>query len=90
MAPPTVWGPPAWQFIFAVIDDMPEYPADTEPFRMFFESFRGVLPCRTCREHYAAYIVTRPPPVWSRTAMWRWASTLRNTIREHNQAARPS
>jgi hypothetical protein len=85
MAPPSEWGPPAWFFIFSVIGDMPEYPKDTDYYQMFFESFRGVLPCPECRKHYNAYIDVYPPPVWSREATRQWAQTLRNKIRERNQ-----
>lgn len=85
MAPPSQWGPPAWKFIFAVIDDMPEYPADTEPYRMFFMSFQYVLPCEMCRAHYRNHVIRWPPPVWSRRAMKEWAIHLRLVIRERNQ-----
>jgi len=85
MAPPSQWGPPAWKFIFAVIDDMPAYPADTEPYRMFFMSFQYVLPCEMCRAHYRNHVIRWPPPVWSRTAMKEWAIHLRRVIRERNQ-----
>lgn len=84
MAPPSEWGPPAWAFIFAVIDEMDEYPRDTEYYRMFFESLKGVLPCEKCRFHYTRYIDVNPPPVWSREAMRSWAEVLRSKIRERN------
>ena len=84
MAPPSEWGPPAWAFIFAVIDEMDEYPIDTEYYRMFFESLKGVLPCEKCRFHYTRYIETNPPPVWSRDATRVWAETLRIKIRERS------
>ena len=82
MAPPSEWGPPAWRFIFAIIDDMPEYPADTEPFRMFFMSLQNVLPCEMCRQNYSRYIISRPPPVWSRSALKRWVIQLRQQIKD--------
>lgn len=84
MAPPSEWGPPAWAFIFAVIDEMDEYPQDTEYYRMFFESLKGVLPCEKCRFHYTQYVELNPPPVWSRDATRSWAETLRLKIRERS------
>lgn len=84
MAPPSEWGPPAWAFIFAVIDEMEEYPRDTEPYRMFFESLRGVLPCEKCRVHYSKFLDTNPVPVWSREATREWAVGLRYAIRKRN------
>ena len=84
MAPPSEWGPPAQAFIFAVIDEMDEYPQDTEYYRMFFESLKGVLPCEKCRFHYTQYVELNPPPVWSRDATRSWAETLRLKIRERS------
>lgn len=82
MAPPEEWGPPAWYFIFAIIDDMPDYPVNTEYYQMFFDSLRGVLPCEECRIHYSHWIEMYPPPVWSKTAMRDWATSLRLAIRK--------
>jgi hypothetical protein len=88
MAPPSEWGPPAWAFIFSVIDEMDEYPSDTEYYRMFFESLKGVLPCEKCRYHYSMYVSMYPPPVWSREATRAWASKLREDIRKRNEVNR--
>lgn len=85
MAPPDDWGPPAWYLIFTIIDDMPEYPSDTEYYRMFFESLQGVLPCQMCRDHYTRHISIYPPPVWSREAMRAWANNLRMKIKNNNK-----
>jgi hypothetical protein len=85
MAPPSEWGPPAWAFIFSVIDEMEEYPWDTSYYRMFFESLKGVLPCEKCRNHYIQYTETNPPPVWSREATRTWAETLRNKIHKEQK-----
>jgi hypothetical protein len=81
MAPPEEWGPPTWYLIFTIINDMPEYPRNTEYYQMFFESLQGVLPCQMCRDHYTSHIELFPPPVWSREAMRKWATDLRNKIR---------
>ena len=82
MAPPDVWGPPAWCFIFHVIDEMDDYSSNTEYYQMFFESLKGVLPCEECRMHYTKYIETNPPPVWSKKALRTWAENLRMSIRK--------
>ncbi len=82
MAPPEEWGPPAWYFIFTVIDEMPEYPKNTEYYQMFFESFRGVLPCAECKMHYTRWIEAHPVPVWSRESTRKWAQILRENIRK--------
>lgn len=81
MAPPEEWGPPAWVFIFTIIDAMPEYPTDIYHYQSFFDSLSGVLPCAECREHYTKYIEMNPPPVWSRSALRKWAQDLRMAIR---------
>lgn len=85
MAPPDDWGPPAWYLIFTIIDDMPDYPSNTEYYRMFFESLQGVLPCRMCREHYTQHVNIYPPPVWSREAMRDWANNLRMKIKANKK-----
>lgn len=83
MAPPDDWGPPAWYLIFTIIDDMPQYPSNTEYYRMFFESLQGVLPCQMCRDHYTQHISLYPPPVWSKDAMRSWANNLRMKIKNN-------
>ena len=83
MAPPDDWGPPAWYLIFTIIDDMPDYPSNTEYYRMFFESLQGVLPCQACRNHYTQHISVYPPPVWSKDAMLAWANNLRMKIKSN-------
>lgn len=85
MAPPSEWGPPAWAFIFAVIDEMPEYPRNRDHYAMFFESLKGVLPCEKCRYHYTRHMELNPPPVWSREATREWAHHLRQQIHQRNK-----
>jgi hypothetical protein len=76
---PEIWGPPAWEFIFAVIDQMPEFNAPPGYYE-FFHSFVDVLPCPTCRAHYRKYWITHPIPINSRNLTRIWAQNLRNEI----------
>jgi hypothetical protein len=79
---PEVWGPPAWDFIFAVIEQMPDgNPPDG--YLSFFHSFIDVLPCAVCRKHYRKYLLQHGPiPVKSRDLTRMWFQNLRIFIAE--------
>jgi len=78
---PEIWGPPAWEFIFAVIDQMPEHNAP-DGYMEFFHSFVDVLPCPVCKRHYRKYILANPIPIRSKNLTRIWAQNLRNEIAE--------
>jgi hypothetical protein len=76
---PNVWGPPAWEFIFSVIDTMP----DGDPpdgYLAFFHSFIDVLPCAVCRKHYRKHIMANPIPIKSRRLTRKYFEDLRLEI----------
>jgi len=80
MTDPNVWGPPAWEFIFAVIDQMPDG-NPPEGYISFFHSFIDVLPCGVCRKHYRKYLITNGPiPIQSRNLTRIWFQNLRYYI----------
>jgi len=76
---PNVWGPPAWDFIFAVIDQMPDgNPPDG--YIAFFHSFIDVLPCPVCRRHYRKHLLANPIPIKSRNLTRIYFQNLRLEI----------
>jgi len=81
---PEIWGPPAWVFIFSIIDQMPDgNPPDG--YILFFQSLTDVLPCGICKRHYRRYCMENPIPIHSREATRQWAQNLRNQIRDRKK-----
>ena len=85
---PDIWGPPAWEFIFAVIDQRPDgNPPDG--YLEFFHSLVDVLPCQVCRRHYRKYLLANPVPIKSRNLTRIWAQNLRMQIAIRKGRAEP-
>jgi len=78
---PSIWGPPAWKFIYAVIDQMPDGNPPDE-YIEFFHSFTKVLPCKTCQKHYSEYWNRRGNeiPIRSRAMTKLWFQNLEKKI----------
>jgi len=51
---PTVWGPPAWEFLHYVTLTYPNNPTEEEKntYKNFFITLGNILPCFSCRVNY--------------------------------------
>lgn len=80
---PTLWGPPAWEFIDYIVMHYPESPTIQDKTRMvnFVTSLGNVLPCEKCRASYTAFMKAYPPlhNVSSRSALGQWFSTYKGS-----------
>lgn len=78
------WGPALWRFLHASSFAFPEEPDAVRQMQMleFLKSVGRVLPCKTCREHYTAYLEEHLDErvVASRTALVEWLVALHNDV----------
>ena len=64
---PKKWGPPAWQFIDAIIAGYPAKPNKREINKMtdFMHSLSEILPCSSCRKNIYNFTTKYPPDKYS-------------------------
>jgi hypothetical protein len=81
---PSVWGPPFWLTIHIIALAYPATPTYSEKkaAKEFFESLLHLLPCPTCREHYAEHTRTLPlvPHLDTRDDLFKWTLELHNAV----------
>jgi len=82
--PPQVWGPFFWHTIHIVALGYPKDPtyADKRSAKEFYESLAFLLPCGTCREHYAKHLQTNPitNSLDTRQDLFRWTVEIHNIV----------
>lgn len=81
------WGPAGWQFLHSVTFSYPTNPTvqEKEQFKQFFQQLKYVLPCPSCREHYADGIEKTVPIdkyLDSRESLTQWLWKLHNSVNE--------
>lgn len=91
MVNPHVWGPVAWQILFATLRDCDKI-AKRRKWSTMLENFIKLLPCPKCRNHAATYLRTTPlPSVDDAGFDWLWkfkTAVLRRTTTESLKARR--
>ena len=84
--PPPIdkWGRSGWQFIHSCAWAYPDHPADADRRDMaaFLRAVGKVLPCRTCRRHYEAYLAAhmRASALASRESLTRFLVAMHNDV----------
>ncbi len=83
---PKIWGPSAWIFLHSVTLNYPNNPTpqDKEDYRIFFDSLQHILPCPTCKEHYAKNIRSNPINLKDRTSLINWLIDIHNQVNIYN------
>ena len=83
---PNIWGPPSWLFLHSVTLNYPQNPTpqDQEDFRIFFDSLKHVLPCPTCKEHYAKNLTLKPINLKNRDTLVNWLIDVHNSVNVSN------
>ena len=83
---PKIWGPPAWIFLHSVTLNYPNNPTpqDKEDYRIFLDSLQHILPCPTCKEHYAKNIRSNPINLRDRTSLINWLIDIHNQVNIYN------
>lgn len=76
----SAWGPPMWQTIHFVA--LAYRGERSDEYVSFFESLRGVIPCRTCAEHYAQHLEQDPVKdnLKDNHALFDWTVRLHNAV----------
>jgi hypothetical protein len=78
-----IWGPEAWNFMHAVTFSYPKSNPTTEEqnnTRNFFKYVGNVLPCLTCRYHFALMLEQHPPDLQNRETLSKWLVDRHNDV----------
>ncbi len=76
------WGPAAWNFLHTSTFSYPDKPTieqQHEAERLFL-SLKHMLPCSSCKDHYATEIAQNPPDTRSQLTLSNWLVDLHNRI----------
>lgn len=81
---PTVWGPHVWAALHLICLGAPERLTanNAADYRKFLEGFAGVLPCGSCREHFAKVLAQAPidNALTGRDALFSWSVRAHNAV----------
>lgn len=82
--PPETWGPFFWHTMHIVALGYPNEPtyAEKRAAKEFFESLAHLIPCPTCKMHYADHIKAKPvsPSLDNRKDLFRWTVEIHNLV----------
>jgi thiol-disulfide isomerase/thioredoxin len=94
---PRTWGPPVWFVIHIVALMYPRNPTASERQEMidFFTGLQKVLPCASCKEHFAKELATLDPDTFrNRDTLFEWTVAFHDSVTErvsryHPEMAQP-
>ena len=82
--PPETWGPFFWHTMHIVALGYPNEPtyAEKRAAKEFYESFTHLIPCPTCKMHYADHLKAMPvsPSLDTRKDLFRWTVDMHNLV----------
>ena len=82
--PPSTWGPFFWHTMHLVALGYPNEPTYSEKraAKEFFESFTHLIPCPTCKLHYADHLKEMPitPSLDTRKDLFKWTIDMHNLV----------
>jgi hypothetical protein len=82
--PPTTWGPFFWHTMHLVALGYPNAPtyAEKRAAKEFYESLAHLIPCPTCKLHYADNIKNNPvsPSLDSKNDLFAWTVKMHNMV----------
>ena len=82
--PPTTWGPFFWHTMHIVALGYPTKPtyAEKRAAKEFYESFTHLIPCPTCKLHYAENLKELPvgPSLDTKEDLFRWTVQMHNKV----------
>lgn len=85
MVSPSVWGNPAWVFLFSIVANYPNNPGiDIQHnYSRFFYHLRWVLPCESCMTNYETHFRKWPIDQYlsSRERLFQWLVIIYNEVR---------
>lgn len=81
---PKIWGPYMWFILHLITFNYPKNPSnyDKQAYRDFFNSLKDVIPCQSCRKHYAKNIQNYPitPNLDSKKRLVEWLIQIHNQV----------
>lgn len=81
---PSTWGPFFWHTMHLVALGYPNEPtyAEKRAAKEFYESFAHLIPCPTCKLHYAEHLKEMPltPSLDSKKDLFRWTVDMHNLV----------
>jgi|APSaa5957512535_1039671.scaffolds.fasta_scaffold100626_2 hypothetical protein len=79
---PEIWGPHGWFFLHSITLAYPDYPTNEDKmlYKQFFHTIGNVLPCDTCKVHFAQHSSNYPIDrhLDSKESLSRWLVTIHN------------
>ena len=82
--PPSTWGPFFWHTMHIVALGYPTQPsyAEKRAAKEFFESFTHLIPCPTCKLHYAEHLKNNPitRSLDTRKDLFGWTIKIHNLV----------
>lgn len=81
---PKIWGPYMWFVLHLITFNYPKNPTNyhKQAYRDFFNSLKDVIPCESCRKHYAKNIQNYPitPNLDSKRKLVEWLIQIHNQV----------
>jgi len=81
-----LWGPHFWETLQTVAFNYPEQPtaAEQQAHHQFYTSIARVLPCDSCRGHFAKVLARKPldPALQNRETLSRWIVDVHNDVNQ--------
>lgn len=85
---PKVWGPHGWQFLHSITLAYPDNPTleDKNNHAQFFNGIQNILPCQSCRDHYALSLQELPVEqhLENKESLFRWLVDIHNRVNVKN------
>jgi len=87
MPPTNIWGPIYWKFLHNVTTLYPDNPTQQDKYNFidFLNSFRNLLPCKECREHFTYNLNILPLSdniLSSKYNLILWGINMHNVVRK--------
>lgn len=79
---PSVWGPRMWKTLHTIAFAYPEVPTaeQQQAALSFLTSLAQLLPCQSCRTHFAEYLAKNPPTLGSREQFAKYLNQFHNAV----------
>lgn len=87
MTPPNIWGPIFWKLLHNITTLYPNNPTlqDKDNFINFINSFKNLLPCKECREHFVHNLNILPLSDYILSSKYNvilWGISIHNIVRK--------
>lgn len=84
MSSPKIWGKSFWTTLHIAALGYPNVPTPDEiaAYKLFYENFGNILPCKKCTANYRKHLTELPvtPALQSRAALFDWTVKLHNIV----------